>query len=384
MVYQEQIMQVAQVLGGYSLGAADLLRRAMGKKKVQEMQKHRGIFVKGAKENHDIQQNKAEEIFDIMARFAEYGFNRSHSAAYSIVAYQTAYLKANYTAPYMAAVLSNTINNLEKISFFINECKKMNIPVYGPDVNESNLRFTVNEQGAIRFGLQQLEEQSEMSMKNLIDARKKDGKYKSVWDLTERVEQKLLNKKTLEGLIYSGALDSLDTGINRAQYFHVDVSNTSGVEKLIKYGQQKERERNTSQAGLFSGGAKIDLPKLPSCNEWDDEKKLMYEKEATGFYFSGHPLDNYQLFVEDYCIPIGNWDNMPSNTKMYVAGVTTECKIREFQDGNGLLRFKLEDLNSNYCFELRGDKFHKYKDLLFEGKTVLLELRKNHDRHLNL
>jgi DNA polymerase III subunit alpha len=216
MVYQEQIMQTAQILAGYSLGGADLLRRAMGKKKKEEMDKQREIFVKGSKEKNQIPEEKANEIFDIMQRFAEYGFNRSHSAAYSVVAYQTAFLKANYPAEYMAAVLTHNMA-IEKVTFFLEECQRMGVQVLGPDVNESESGFTVNEQGQIRFGLAAIKGTGEAAIATIIDDRLKNGKFKDIFDFTRRLSLRTVNKKSFESLAQAGAFDAF--GIDRAVYF---------------------------------------------------------------------------------------------------------------------------------------------------------------------
>ncbi|TAE43215.1 MAG: DNA polymerase III subunit alpha, partial [Cytophagales bacterium] len=277
MVYQEQIMQTAQLLAGYSLGGADLLRRAMGKKKKEEMDKQREIFVKGSKEKNDIPAEKANEIFDIMQKFAEYGFNRSHSAAYSVVAYQTAYLKANYPAEYMAAVLTHNMT-IEKVTFFLDECNKMSINVLGPDVNESSAEFIVNEEGKIRFGLAAIKGTGEAAIESIIEERKK-GHFKDIFDFASRINLRTVNKKSFESMAQAGAFDSF--GINRAAYFSEGTDKSPFIEKLIKYGNALMKDKESSKNSLFGGKSevKISTPAIPTQFEnWSKIEKLSREK----------------------------------------------------------------------------------------------------------
>ncbi|WP_262923087.1 DNA polymerase III subunit alpha [Hymenobacter cellulosilyticus] len=210
MVYQEQIMQAAQILAGYSLGGADLLRRAMGKKDMKKMAQEREKFCKGAAELHGIKEKKANEVFDVMEKFAAYGFNRSHSAAYSVVAYQTGYLKANYPAEYMAAVLTNNMSDIKKVTFFIEEARRQGVAVLGPDVNESILKFNVNEKGQIRFGMAAVKGAGEAAIENIVAERGKKGPFTDIFDFSKRVNLRAVNKKTFESLALSGAFDSFE------------------------------------------------------------------------------------------------------------------------------------------------------------------------------
>ncbi|HJW30018.1 MAG TPA: DNA polymerase III subunit alpha, partial [Saprospiraceae bacterium] len=298
MVYQEQIMQAAQIMAGYSLGAADMLRRAMGKKKADEMEKHRKIFVDGAIKK-GVPENKAQDTFEIMSKFASYGFNRSHSAAYTVLSVQTAWLKTHYPAEFMAAVLTHNKHDITKLNFFLRECKRMNIAVLPPDVNESNINFTVNSKGAIRFGLSALKNMGEGSGDDIIRERKASGPFKSIFDLTSRVSLKSVNKKALEAMVMGGALDCFE-GVHRAQYFAPTDTYESLIEHAIRFGQSVQAQKSQSQLTLFGdqGMQMFAEPAIPQVPPWSLIEKLTKEKEITGIYMSGHPLDDYRLEIE--------------------------------------------------------------------------------------
>jgi DNA polymerase III subunit alpha len=292
-VYQEQVMQAANVLAGYTLGGADMLRRAMGKKKPEEMEKQRGIFVKGCAEKNKIPKAKAESIFDTLAKFAGYGFNKSHSAAYAVVAYQTAWLKANYPVEFLAASLSNELANTDKIQLFINECKHMGIAVLPPDVNGSGVRFTV-DQGKIRFGLAAIKGVGEVAVQSIIETRKKAGAFQSFADFCDRIDSRVVNRKVIECLVKCGAFDSL--GEPRAQVF-------AAIEYEINRAASIQRDRERGQAALFDvepvHARKQATGKVPVA-EWSQSEMLGYEKELLGFYVSGHPLSKYAEILRRY------------------------------------------------------------------------------------
>jgi len=261
MVYQEQIMQTAQILAGYSLGQADLLRRAMGKKNKDEMARQKEIFVKGAKELHNIDSRKAEEVFGVMEKFAAYGFNRSHSAAYSVVAYQTAYLKAHYPAEYMASVLTHNQSNIDKITFFMDECRKQGITVSGPEINESRMKFTVNKSGEIRFGLGAIKGTGDAAVESIIEERDQNGNFEDIFNFSSRVNLRTVNKKTFESLAMAGAFDNFQT-YNRRQYLEkTDSGESSLIELAIKYGNKMQLEKSASQHSLFGEGSGVTVAK---------------------------------------------------------------------------------------------------------------------------
>ncbi|MDX1902625.1 MAG: DNA polymerase III subunit alpha [Thermonemataceae bacterium] len=369
MVYQEQIMQTAQIIAGYTLGGADLLRRAMGKKDKEKMAKERDKFVKGAKDLHQIDTNKANEIFDIMEKFAEYGFNRSHSAAYSVVAYQTAYLKANFPAEYMAAVLTHSMNNIEKITFFLTECRKQNLEVLGPDINESFASFDVNKLGKIRFGLGAIKGTGEVAVANIIAEREQKGDFHSIFDFAERVVLQSVNKKTFESLAQAGAFDSFKEVSREAYFTQEDGSNF--IEKIIRYGNAIQAEKNNLQQSLFGGGANnlIPPPKIPKNIEvWSEMERLNKEKEVVGFYISGHPLDQFRIEISQLttCSISQLGDKKWYDREVAIAGIVSEVQARQAKNGNPFTLFKLEDYDSSTQLALFGSdhiKFAAYAQL---------------------
>lgn len=375
MVYQEQIMQTAQLLAGYTLGGADLLRRAMGKKDKDKMAQERVKFVAGAKEKHNIDKNKAENVFSIMEKFAEYGFNRSHSAAYSVVAYQTAYLKANYPGEYMASVLTHNMNNIDKISFFMEECKKMGIDVLGPDINESNTFFDVNSSGKIRFGLGAIKGTGDAAVDSIIQEREDNGPFSNIFDFAKRVNLRAVNKKTFEAMAYAGAYDSLGD-LHRAQYFFSpENENINLIEKAIKYGNSYKAEQDTSQASLFGGTAAVEipLPKIPPCEPWSDIEKLKYEKEVVGFYISGHPLDQYRLELENFCTCQVDQYLDYKGRDINVAGIVSKTTVRQTKTGKTFALFSIEDYSGSVDMALFGEDYLKLAHYIRPGEFLYIK-----------
>ncbi|HEY8962930.1 MAG TPA: DNA polymerase III subunit alpha, partial [Alphaproteobacteria bacterium] len=284
MIYQEQVMQAAQILAGYTLGGADLLRRAMGKKIKAEMDAQRSQFVKGAKEHSNVGSEQANAIFDKIDKFAGYGFNKAHSAGYALISYWTAWLKANYPLEFMAASMTLDQGNTDKLSVFRQECARMGIPVLLPDINASSYEFAVEDNG-IRYSLAALKGVGLQAMMDMAAEQAKSGPFKDIYDFAERMDPKALNKKTLEALSCAGAFESL--GYNRATMFE-------GAELIIRYGQNMHADKDTGQQGLFAagaGGMSANRPPLPKIQEWDQTEKLSHEFDAVGFYLSAHPLD---------------------------------------------------------------------------------------------
>jgi DNA polymerase III subunit alpha len=376
MVYQEQIMQTAQILAGYSLGGADLLRRAMGKKDKEKMAKEKEKFVAGAKKIHDIPETKAAEIFGIMEKFAEYGFNRSHSAAYSVVAYQTGYLKANFPAEYMAAVLTHSMGDIDKISFFLEETRRMGLSVLGPDVNESEQVFGVNKKGQIRFGLGAVKGTGEAAVESIIGERDKEGPFKDIWDFASRLNLRAVNKKTFESLAYAGGFDSFPE-LHRAQYFHAPEGDLSGLEKIIKYGGATQAEKLSTQVSLFggAGGGAVSKPKLPPVEPWGDLMKLKFEKEVVGFYLSGHPLDQFKAEIESFCTcSVTQIENFKGQD-IKIAGIVTQTQVRTSKTGKPFALFGVEDYNGSLELALFGEDYLKNQHLLAVGQFVFLRGR---------
>jgi len=376
MVYQEQIIQTAQIMAGYTLGAADLLRRAMGKKKADEMAKQREVFVKGAQEKHGISQPKALEVFGLMEKFAQYGFNRSHSAAYSILAYQTAYLKAHYPAAYMASVLTHNQGDIDKITFFMGDCRRQGISVLGPDVNESEATFDVNQAQQIRFGLGAIKGVGEAAVEEIILERRRGEHFQDLFSFAERVNLKAVSKKTFESLAMAGAFDSFPE-YHRRQYLFAENGESSLIEKAILYGQQRQQEKASAQQSLFmtaeeQAGYYSQKPEIAPCPPYEEADLLKMEKELVGFYISGHPLDRYQLELENFC----NCHTQNALTfqgkEVRLAGVVTDVKHRQSKHGKPFGLFTVEDYKGTLPLALFGEDFLKHKHLLQEGTYVYI------------
>ena len=374
MVYQEQIMQTAQIIAGYSLGGADLLRRAMGKKDREKMAKERVKFVSGAGDLHAIPKEKAEQIFDIMEKFAAYGFNRSHSAAYSVVAYQTGYLKAHYPAEYMAAVLTHNMGKIEKITFFMDECKRANIKVLGPDVNESSLFFDVNKEGQIRFGLGAIKGSGEAAVEAIISEREKNGPFENIFEFSKRVNLRSVNKKTFESMAMAGAFDCFNN-FHRRQYLFAEDGDASLIEKSIKFGNNSQSEENAAQQSLFGGnsGIEIPLPKVPDCEPYAEIEKLKIEKEVVGFYISGHPLDQFKLEIENFCTCTVDKIEQYKGQDICIAGIITKNVIRQGKRGNPFALFSIEDYEGSLDMALFGEDFRKNQHLLHPGEFIFIK-----------
>ncbi len=376
MVYQEQIMQCARIIAGYSLGGADLLRRAMGKKDKEKMAKEREKFVKGASELHQIAEKKSNEIFDLMERFAEYGFNRSHAAAYSVLAYQTAYLKANFPAEYMAAVMSRKTSDVTTISFLTNECKRMGLEVLGPNINESDKAFTVNKEGKLRFALSGIKGLGDAAVESIMEERNKNGAYKSFFDLMKRVNLRTVNKKSLEALAMAGALDDFNAG-HRAQYFEIPKNeNVSFIESSIRWAGSAQDSKTSNVASLFGNTSQtmaIKEPIFPEVPHWSLMERLRQEKEVTGFYLSGHPLDSYQLEVENFTnADLTNYTAV-KDKPVALAGIITKTDVRLDKNGDKYIRFTLEDFKGSAEFMLFKADYIKYNPYLEEGKALFIK-----------
>lgn len=380
MVYQEQIMQTAQIMAGYSLGQADMLRRAMGKKKKSEMDRHHEIFVKGAVEK-GVNEDQADEIFKVMAKFAEYGFNRSHAAAYSILAFQTAYLKAHYPAEFLASVLTHNKSDMDKINFFLRESKRVGIEVLGPDINESGLNFTVNAEGNIRFGLSALKGVGEGPVQEILEGREK-GPYTGICNLTKRLNLRSVNKKCLESLVYGGAFDSLDDG-NRARYFVPSEKYDTYIEHVLKYGNEFQAQKNMSENSLFGDLSEMFLsePELPHSEPWSSLAKLENEKQVTGIYISGHPLDDYELEISNFTNCSLDKAGDIFGTTLKLAGLVTQSFHGVSKRGTGYCRFTIQDYLGSLDLGLFSEDFKRYADLVTNGEVLYIEGHFEKNKH---
>lgn len=378
MVYQEQIMKAAQIMGGFSPGKADILRKAMGKKDMKIMVEQKELFIKGAAEK-GISQSKATEVFDTMAKFAEYGFNRSHSAAYSLLAYQTAYLKAHYPAEYMAAVLTHNLSDIKKITFLIDACLQSGIKVLGPDINQSGIRFSTNEKGEILFGLGAIKGVGEIAAEAIVHERKSKGPFVSVFDFVKRVPLKTVNKRCLESMSMAGVFDTF-TNTHRAQFFHADgTDGITFIEKLIRFGSMAQQHRDSAQQSLFGedDGIAIPDPALPVCEPWPAITRLSNEKDVIGFYISGHPLDQYRIELKTFCR--NSVDEVKEEQKKFIQrdfslGVmVTAADHRIAKTGRPYGNITVEDYSGSMSFSLFSENYLKWKHLLVQGEFLFLK-----------
>jgi DNA polymerase-3 subunit alpha len=379
-VYQEQVMLLSQKLGGFSKGQADILRKAMGKKDRKTLDKMKGDFIAGATaKGHDAKT--LEKIWTDWEKFAQYAFNKSHSVCYAFVAYQTGYLKAHYPAEYMAAVL-NHAGSIDKITFYMEECKPMGIKVLGPDINESNNGFVVNDRGQIRFGFSGMKGVGENAIESIVEERTKHGKFKDVFDLVRRVNLRAVSKKTLESLIYSGAFDCF-TDMHRAQYFFQAPGDAVSLEKIVKFGAVFQSQAQSSANTLFGDLQMPEImpPKLGTCPPWQLIEKLDFEKEVTGMYMSGHPLDAFKFELTHYNItPVAeftemrnNTDGPPSTRQYRLAGLVTDAQHRLTKTGKNFGIMHIEDFSGKCDFALFGEDYVKYNNYLEKGTIILLE-----------
>ncbi len=381
LVYQEQIMQLAQQLAGYSLGEADLMRRAMGKKKKEEMALHEEKFVKGAIER-GIAEDKATRIFTLMAQFADYGFNRSHSFAYAYLAYQTAYLKAHYPTHFFAAVLSNELSNADKLSRYIAEMKTFGISLLAPDVNISNEGFTPVG-NAIRFGLAAIKGLGSSAVQLIIAAREEGGPFKSLFDFAERVDQRAVNKRVLESLVKSGAFEFASP--NRAAMLAV-------LDKAIETGAKAQRDKLSGQTDLFASLMAADNepsaePPLPNVKAWTSKELLAYEKEALGFYASGHPLEEYADSIRAMAkADSGTVVEFQHGEIVSMGGIILDAAIKTTKKGDRFSMFRLEDQFGSVKIVCWPEQFNKHKGLIQNDEVVLvkgkLELNDENDAQI--
>ncbi len=424
LIYQEQVMQAAQILGGYTLGGADLLRRAMGKKKLEEMAKHRSIFVKGCKEKHNIPESKANEVFDLLEKFAGYGFNKSHAAAYAIVAYQTAYLKANYPVEFLCAMMTNDMNSTDKLTVLLNEARTMGVDVLQPDVNEGEMHFapararnsggahapsrvaevapalgsadTVEErrkifgEGAenqhararvlpekqvIRFGLAAIKGVGEAAVESILKARNEGGVFQSFGDMLERVDLRALNKKAIESLIKSGACDCF--GETRATLF-------ASIERVTARASSAASDKARGQVSLFGmleERAETKDDGLLRVAEWPQNELLAHEKELLGFYITGHPLTPFADLLEKFALHTSKTASaLAPRTMTRIGGIITSVQQgMSKKNGKPYAMVTLEDLEGSFTMLCMNENYDKFRHLLEPNKALLLVGEVNND-----
>ncbi|HYC03115.1 MAG TPA: DNA polymerase III subunit alpha [Azospirillaceae bacterium] len=372
MVYQEQVMQIAQVLAGYSLGGADLLRRAMGKKIKEEMDRERGKFIEGAKKN-GVDEEQAGLIFDQVNKFAGYGFNKSHAAAYALVAYQTAYLKANYPVEFMAATMTLDLGNTDKLNQFRQELVRLKVKLLPPDVNKSGEIFRVEAlpdgKLAIRYALAAVKGVGMPAMQALVAERDANGPFKDVFDFARRMDTKVINKRQLENLVCAGAFDSLNPNRNQVH---------SGIETIMRFAQSAAAERESGMQSLFGGpsGGALKAPDLPRIADWDALEKLRHEFEAIGFYLSAHPLDGFAVALGR--LKVVRFADLPAqlakggSTRFRMAGVVVARQERTAKSGNRFAFVSMSDSSGVFEVTLFSEQLAPARELLEPGKAVLL------------
>ncbi|MDC1285442.1 DNA polymerase III subunit alpha [Flavobacteriaceae bacterium] len=376
-VYQEQVMLLSQKLAGFTKGEADVLRKAMGKKIHALLAKLKPQFIEGGKANgHD--PEKLEKIWKDWEAFASYAFNKSHSTCYAWIGYQTAYLKAHYPAEYMAAVLSNNMNDIKQVTFFMEECRRMGLNVLGPDVNESFYKFTVNDQQAIRFGMGAIKGVGRGAVETIIEHRK-DARYTSVFDLTKRIDLRAANKKAIENLTLAGGLDSFGS-YHRAQYFNPDGDGILFLEKAIRYGAKHQENLNSSQTNLFGDDSQEQIQEIqiPECESWGTLELLKKEKAVVGIYISAHPLDDFKREMKYFSSAtfdiLSDLDPLV-NRDLSFGGIINDVEHLVTKTGKGWGKFTIEDFSDQYEFKIFGEDYLKFRHFILPNNFVRLRLR---------
>ncbi|TVP44060.1 MAG: DNA polymerase III subunit alpha [Mongoliibacter sp.] len=375
-VYQEQVMLLSQKLAGFSKGEADVLRKAMGKKQKDVLDKMKPKFIEQASQKgHDAK--KLEKVWTDWEAFASYAFNKSHSTCYAWIAYQTAYLKAHYPAEYMASVLSNNMNDISQVTFFMEECKRGNIAVLGPDVNESKRSFTVNKEGQIRFGMAAIKGAGGAAVDMIIEEREKNGAYKNIFDFCKRVNSRAVNKKTLEALAMAGGFDCFPE-FHRRQYLEAPDGDATLLEKAVKYAQKVQQEADSSQVSLFggSGGMEVPMPSITPMEPFSQLQQLNIEKEVVGLYISGHPLDQFKVEIDSFTntplTEIKDTETLRKKGEVKCAGMVMAFAHRTTKTGKPFGTLTLEDYHGGHTFFIFGEDYIKFKEYFMTGWFLYL------------
>ena len=374
-VYQEQVMLLSQKLANFTKGEADVLRKAMGKKQIAVLDKMKPKFVAQAAANgHDAE--KLEKIWKDWEAFASYAFNKSHSTCYAWIAYQTAYLKAHYPAEYMASVLSNNMNDIKSVSFFMEECKRMGLAVLGPDLNESYLKFSVNDEGAVRFGMAAVKGVGAGAVRAIIKERKENGNFYSIFDLAKRVDLRAANKKSFDSLVKAGAFDSF-TDTHRAQYFSTDEKGITFLERAMKFGSKYQENKNSAQVSMFGEASTVQFPEpdIPECETWGTMELLSQEKEVIGIYISAHPLDDFKnemIFCNATLKHFKDDLSKYLNMNLSFAGIISDVQHRVSKAGKGWAMFTIEDYGDSHEFRIFGEEYLKMKHFLVPNSFLFV------------
>lgn len=372
-VYQEQVMLISQKIAGFTKGEADVLRKAMGKKMYTLLMELKPKFIGQAKEK-GYPEYKLEKIWKDWEAFAAYAFNKSHSTCYAVLAYQTGYLKANYPEEFMASLLTHNLSESKKVSFFMEECRNINIPVLGPHINESGIGFMVNQQGEIRFGLGAIKGTGESATQVIINERDKNGLFTDIFNFATRVNLRSVNKKTFESLAKAGAFDCFPE-FHRRQYIAPDQEGYSLTEKTIRYANKIQEEVASSQASLFGdgNGISISIPRIGKIEPYGDIEKLNIEKEIIGLYISGHPLDQYKFEINHLCSgTLSDLHELKHGREFRIGGIVSNVQHRISKKGNPFGQFTLEDFSDSYTFYLFSKDYLKFKPMLELGWFLYL------------
>ena len=374
-VYQEQVMLLSRQLADFTRGQSDALRKAMGKKKKDIVDKMKPMFIEGGKKNgHD--PKVLDKIWKDWEKFASYAFNKSHATCYSWVAYQTAYLKAHYPAEYMAANMSRNLTNITEITKLMDECKAMKIKTLGPDINESYNKFSVNKDGAIRFALAAIKGMGAAAAESIIMEREKNGPYKDIFDVAQRVNLSSCNRKCFESMALSGGFDSF--GIKRERYFAQNDKGENFFDTIIRYGQKYQSSKNEMQNSLFGGMEEVEIatPKIPESESWSDIERLNRERDLVGIYLSAHPLDQYTVILDNMCNTkcpeLENKDKLKDRTEITIGGIVTKIREAFTKRGTPCGFVTLEDFTGAGELALFGDPWGKWKGMFTEGVSVFI------------
>ncbi len=386
-VYQEQVMLLSRLMAGFTRGQSDSLRKAMGKKKIAEMEKLKVKFIEGCEKN-GLDKDIILKVWKDWEAFAKYAFNKSHATCYSYLSYQTAYLKTHYPAEFMAANLSRNLHDIKKITQLTKEAGRMGIEVMRPDVNESAMNFTVTKEGNIRFGMAAIKGVGEAAVEQLVAEREENGPYTNIFDFAKRVNLKSVNKRSFEALAYAGAFDGFPN-THRAQYFFVDGENGSTfIEKVLRHGSVFQERQNSQQVSLFGNmeeAFEVSDPELPECEPWDLVQKLRFEREVTGFYISGHPLDDFSITIERYCnIEAARLKNDLAplkNQNLMFAGMVAETTQKMSKKGSPYGRFVVEDYTGSISLMMFSEEYLKRKHFLEIGNSVFIQAKVEERRH---
>ncbi|MBL7998561.1 MAG: DNA polymerase III subunit alpha, partial [Candidatus Kapabacteria bacterium] len=367
IVYQEQVMQLVQTLAGFTLAQADTMRRAMGKKDEKLMQEQREVFVKGAKETCSIESELATQIFDLIVKFASYGFNKSHSVAYAYLAYQTAWLKCHYPAEFLAANMTSELNNLDKITALIEEAGKFDITVLPPSINKSGITFTASDNKTIVFGMAGIKGVGIPAVESILATRERDGKFSSLFDFMARVDNRLVNKRALEALICTGAFDAIGNG-HRAQLFE-------SIDLALEYGKAQSVAKEPDMDSLFGDDVNTSIvePRLPDLPEWSDAERLEREYQFLNFYVSGHPLQQYTLHISSFAtLYLGKKDSPNIGKVVRAAGMLSGVRTRLDKREKTIAFATLEDFTGKSELIFWSDSYAAYAEHIHDGAKILV------------